>query len=53
MSEEDEILIGGLIALGIGFAYLIYYFTEGRRVEAKWLEQDLANENSKRITQSR
>jgi len=32
----------GLIPLGIGLAYLIYYFVEGRNVEARWLEHDLA-----------
>ena len=31
----------GLIPLGIGLAYLIYYFVEGRKVEARWLEHDL------------
>ena len=39
---EDEIpLFAGLIPLGIGLAYLIYYFVEGRNIEARWLEHDL------------
>ena len=33
-------LFAGLIPLGIGLAYLIYYFVEGRHVEARWLEHD-------------
>jgi hypothetical protein len=39
--EEIPVFIG-LIPLGIGLAYLIYYFFEGRQVEARWLEHDLA-----------
>jgi hypothetical protein len=38
----------GLIPLGIGLAYLIYYFFEGRKVEARWLEHDLAQRSSTR-----
>ena len=37
----------GLIPLGIGLAYLIYYFVEGRNVEARWLELDLARGNNR------
>jgi hypothetical protein len=41
-TSDDEIpLFAGLIPLGIGLAYLIYYFVEGRNVEARWLEHDL------------
>jgi hypothetical protein len=40
--DEDIPLIGGLIPLGIGLAYLIYYFAEGRKLEARLLEADLA-----------
>ena len=32
---EDMPLFIGLIPLGIGLAYLIYYFVEGRNVEAR------------------
>lgn len=39
---EDMPVFLGLIPLGVGLAYLIYYFTEGRKVEARWLEHDLA-----------
>jgi len=39
---EDMPVFLGLIPLGIGLAYLIYYFVEGRNVEARWLEHDLA-----------
>jgi uncharacterized protein DUF6249 len=39
----DEIpVFAGLIPLGIGLAYLIYYFVEGRTVESRWMEHDLA-----------
>lgn len=41
MNEDDIPLIGGLIPLGIGAAYLIYYFAEGRRIESRLLEHDL------------
>jgi hypothetical protein len=38
----------GLIPLGIGLAYLIYYFSEGKKVEARWLEHDLAQRSATR-----
>jgi hypothetical protein len=38
----------GLIPLGVGLAYLIYYFVEGKKVEARWLEHDLAQRSSTR-----
>ena len=38
----------GLIPLGIGLAYLIYYFTEGKKVEARGLEHDLAQRSATR-----
>src|SRR4030095_10535966 len=40
--DGDIPVFVGLIPLGIGLAYLIYYFVEGRNVEARWLEHDLA-----------
>lgn len=43
---DYDLLVGGLIALGIGLAYLIYYSVEGREVEARWLERDLQKEKS-------
>jgi hypothetical protein len=42
---EDIPVFAGLIPLGIGLAYLIYYFVEGRKIESRWLEHDLANRN--------
>jgi hypothetical protein len=42
----------GLVPLGIGLAYLIYYFVEGRRVEARWLEHDLAQRGNSRPANS-
>jgi len=47
-SGEDMPLFLGLIPLGIGLAYLIYYFVEGRSVEARWLEHDLAQRGNGR-----
>ena len=44
--DEDIPLIGGLIPLGVGLAYLIYYFAEGRKLEARWAEADLVSERS-------
>ena len=47
--RDSEIpLFTGLIPLGIGLAYLIYYFVEGRNVEARWLEHDLAQRGNGR-----
>ena len=40
--DDDVPELGGLIPLGIGLAYLIYYFVEGRKLEARQLEHDLA-----------
>jgi Domain of unknown function (DUF6249) len=51
MSDEDVPLFGGLIPLGIGLAYLIYYFVEGRHVEARILEKDLAERTNGRTVQ--
>jgi hypothetical protein len=42
MSIGDELpVVFGLVPLGIGLAYLIYYAVEGRHVEARQLEQEL------------
>ena len=46
--DEDIPVFLGLIPLGIGLAYLIYYFFEGRTVEARWLEHDLAQRSATR-----
>ena len=49
---EDMPVFAGLIPLGVGLAYLIYYFVEGRNVEARWMEHDLSQRNgpSKTLT---
>lgn len=49
--DEDVPVFGGLIPLGIGLAYLIYYGVEGRHVEARQLEQDLRERNGNRLSQ--
>ncbi len=48
MIDGDVPLIGGLIPLGIGVAYLIYYFVEGRHVEARQLEHDHTQQSNSR-----
>jgi hypothetical protein len=40
---DEDMIVFGLIPLSIGLAYLIYYFVEGRKLEARLLEQDLAD----------
>jgi hypothetical protein len=46
--DEDIPVFAGLIPLGIGLAYLIYYFVEGRAIEARWLEHDLSQRANSR-----
>lgn len=41
-SISDEEAMIGLVPAGIGLAYLIYYFIEGRKIEARVLEHELA-----------
>ena len=42
LSSGDDLPVWfGLVPLGIGIAYLIYYAVEGRHVEARQHEQDL------------
>lgn len=43
--DDDLPVIGGLIPLGIGLAYLIYYGVEGRHTEKLQLEQELRERN--------
>jgi len=38
---DDLPVVFGLVPLGIGVAYLIYYAVEGRHVEARQLEQEM------------
>lgn len=45
VSEEQAVL--GLIPAGIGLAYLVYYFVEGRKLEAKQREDDRAAESTR------
>lgn len=40
VSEEQAVL--GLIPAGIGLAYLVYYFVEGRKLEARQREDERA-----------
>jgi hypothetical protein len=39
---SDQALVVGLLPLGVGLAYLIYYFVEGRKIEARQIDHDLA-----------
>jgi hypothetical protein len=41
-NDDDMPWMIGLIPLGIGAAYLIYYFVEGRALEARLLEHELS-----------
>lgn len=43
--DDDIPVIGGLIPVGIGLAYLIYYYVEGRHTEKQQLEQELRERN--------
>lgn len=40
--EDGEALVVGLVPLGVGLAYLIYYFVEGRKVEQQQLVEQAA-----------
>ena len=40
IGEQEAIF--GLIPTGVGLAYLIYYFVEGRKLEAKQMEEESA-----------
>jgi Domain of unknown function (DUF6249) len=47
-ADDDVPWMFGLIPLGVGAAYLIYYFAEGRNIEAKMLDHDLGNHGAGR-----
>lgn len=47
---DDLPIVFGLVPLGIGIAYLIYYAVEGRRLEARQYEMDM-RERSGRYAQ--
>lgn len=40
-TDGDVPSVAGLVPLGIGVAYLIYYFLEGRKIESQLLEHEL------------
>lgn len=44
--DEAIPVFAGLMPLGIGLAYLIYYFVEGRKVEERWMEHDMGQRNN-------
>jgi hypothetical protein len=44
-SISDEEAMIGLVPAGVGLAYLIYYFFEGRKIEARVLEHELATKS--------
>jgi hypothetical protein len=44
---DDLPVVFGLVPLGIGLAYLIYYAVEGRHVEARQQELDMRERNSR------
>ena len=41
ITDGDIPMIGALIPLGIGLAYLVYYLVEGKTVETRQLEHEL------------
>lgn len=49
-SDDDVPVVFGLVPLGIGIAYLIYYAVEGRHIEARQHEMDM-RERSSRLSQ--
>lgn len=49
-AEEAALL--GLIPTGIGLAYLIYYFVEGRNIEARLLDSELRERADARAERS-
>ena len=49
-SGDDLPVVFGLVPLGIGIAYLIYYAAEGRHVEARQYEMDM-RERDARLSQ--
>lgn len=51
-ADDDVPWMIGLIPLGVGAAYLIYYFAEGRKIESRLLEHDLAEHPNGRQLQS-
>lgn len=50
--SSDEAMIG-LIPTGVGLAYLIYYFIDGRKIETRLLQQQEAREAQERTAGAR
>jgi hypothetical protein len=48
-SISDEEAMIGLVPAGVGLAYLIYYFVEGRKIEARVLESELATKHEAKV----
>ncbi len=48
-SISDEEAMIGLVPAGVGLAYLIYYFVEGRKIEARVLEHELATKQEAKV----
>ena len=46
-NDDDMPWMIGFIPLGVGLAYLIYYFVEGRHIETRLLEHELAGRNGR------
>lgn len=46
-SGDDLPVVFGLVPLGIGIAYLIYYAVEGRHIEARQYEMDMRERNAR------
>lgn len=44
---DDLPVVFGLVPLGVGIAYLIYYAVEGRHLEARQQEQDMRERNGR------
>ncbi|MDY6947549.1 MAG: DUF6249 domain-containing protein [Pseudomonadota bacterium] len=44
---DDLPVVFGLVPLGIGIAYLIYYAVEGRHIEARQYEMDMRERNAR------
>jgi len=51
-SMEDVPVMSGMIPLGIGLAYLIYYFVEGRKIEARQIDHELNDDRRNNNTAS-
>lgn len=48
LGDDDVPIVTGLVPLGVGLAYLVYYFFEGRAIETQWREHDLSARTNER-----